>query len=153
MNEETGPIDRDGDRLWFGKTFYDGEGMSGVGGFGYYDVSTSALTTFSPPELRDFSVSALHVTPDAVWLSLVSRGEWGDSAGGLLRFDKSTAEVKRFALPDVVADINSFNGNIVMATDFGIAVTDGDKIHRYFVDRTSGGALVTVEALSYTAQQ
>src|SRR5262245_13695439 len=29
-----------GNRLWFGVTFYDGEGITGVGGIGTFDLST-----------------------------------------------------------------------------------------------------------------
>ena len=44
-----GPYQIDGARIWFGKNFYDGEGDTGVGAFGYFDTSTRAYTLFSPP--------------------------------------------------------------------------------------------------------
>jgi hypothetical protein len=41
LEEEPGPYQIAGSRIWFGKTFYDGEGTSGVGGLGYFDTTTS----------------------------------------------------------------------------------------------------------------
>ena len=35
--EVIGPYQIVGNRFWFGKTFYDGEGVTGIGGFGYFD--------------------------------------------------------------------------------------------------------------------
>ena len=40
INEQIGPHQLEDGRLWFGKTFYNGEGLSGVGGFGYFDTGT-----------------------------------------------------------------------------------------------------------------
>src|SRR5580658_3200125 len=42
FNETIGPHQVEGNRLWFGVTFYDGEGWTGTGGFGYFDASTAS---------------------------------------------------------------------------------------------------------------
>jgi hypothetical protein len=143
MNEEIGPHLLEGGRLWFGKTFYNSEGATGVGGFGYFDSATANYRLYSPPEIQRWSVSAILVETDCVWLALYRRGEYGNNSGGLLRWDRETAQVRRFAIPDVVTHIaTSFTraGEFVYlgATD-GIVVLHGDRITSYFVDRTADG--------------
>ncbi len=34
--------------LWFGKSFYDGEGITGVGGFGYFDTAQAGVSNLLP---------------------------------------------------------------------------------------------------------
>ena len=63
MNVEIGPRQIAGGTLWFGETFYDGEGMTGVGGFGYFDTAERKYKIYSPPEIADWSVTAILVEP------------------------------------------------------------------------------------------
>src|ERR1035437_214942 len=69
IEDSIGPWQEDG-QIWFGKTFYDGEGSTGVGGFGYFDMNERRLHMFAPPEIADRSVSAINVGPDAAWMAL-----------------------------------------------------------------------------------
>ncbi len=139
LDESIGPWQREDGRIWFGKTFYDGEGSTGVGGFGYFDEKEKKLQLFNPPEIADWSVSALDVTPDAVWMALVNNGEYGGSSGGLLRYDRHTRVARRLPLPDIALRLAHISGKTLAATDFGFAVVEGDQITRYFVDQTTDG--------------
>jgi hypothetical protein len=150
MNEEIGPHQLEGGRLWFGKTFYNSEGSTGVGGFGYFDAATATYRLYSPREMQRWSVSAILVEAGCIWLALYRRGEYGNSSGGLLRWDRVTAQVRSFAVPEVVTHIATSltaavapTGEVVYlgATD-GIVVLRGDRITSYFVDRTAGGRYV-----------
>ncbi len=105
IQDSVGPWQDEGGRTWFGKTFYDGEGSNGVGGFGYLDWNDGKLHVFTVPEIADWSVSAIAVAPDAVWMALVANGEWGPSSGGLLRYDRQTVAVRRFEFPDVAVQL------------------------------------------------
>ena len=78
ISEKIGPTQVVNDVLWFGKTFYNGEGLSGVGGFGYFDPTDRQFHIFSGPEIADWSVAAMRVETDSVWLSLSNLGELGD---------------------------------------------------------------------------
>jgi hypothetical protein len=140
MNEEIGPHQLEGGRLWFGKSFYNSEGSTGIGGFGYFDAATAAYRLYSPPQIQRWSVSAILVEANSVWLALYRRGEYGNSSGGLLRWDRETAQVRSFAIPDTVTHIATGPGDVVYlgATD-GIVVIHGDQITSYFIDRTAGG--------------
>ncbi|HMF75050.1 MAG TPA: hypothetical protein VK604_05255 [Bryobacteraceae bacterium] len=147
IDEEIGPTQTAGNTLWFGKTFYDGEGISGVGGFGYFDAEQRQYRIWSPPEVVNSSVTALLVEPEAVWLALAHRCEWGDSAGGLLRFDRTTENVTKIDLPDIANSILRIDGHLLIATRFGAAVVEDNSVRRFFVDKTTDGRLRVAEAL------
>ncbi|MCX6603188.1 MAG: hypothetical protein NTV52_06305 [Acidobacteria bacterium] len=145
--EEIGPTQVVAGTRWFGKTFYNGEGMTGVGGFGYFDPATKSPVIYSPKEIRGWSVTALLVEPDAVWLGIAKRGEWGDGGGGILRFDRSTQQVTKIALREIVQKISRSGATLVLDTEFGAALYDGSNvIRRFFVDETTDGRLRVVEA-------
>jgi hypothetical protein len=141
IQDAVGPWQPEDGRIWFGKTFYDGEGSTGVGGFGYFDMNERKLHMFAPPEIADWSVSAIDVGPEATWLALVQNGEYGGSSGGLLRYDRQSGAVRRLGFPDIVFRITRAGGKILAATDFGLAVIEGDGVKRFFVDRTTDGRL------------
>jgi hypothetical protein len=141
IQDSIGPWQQEDGRIWFGKSFYDGEGSSGVGGFGYFDMNERRLQLFAPPEIADWSVSAIDVEPDAAWLALVRNGEYGGSSGGLLRYDRHSGTVSRFAFPDIGVRLIRVGKILLAATDFGLAVVQGDRVKRYFVDRTTDGGL------------
>jgi hypothetical protein len=146
LHESIGPWQQEDGGIWFGKTFYDGEGSSGVGGFGYFDQKEKKMQLFNPPEIADWSVSGLEVTRDTVWMALVNNGEYGGSSGGLLRYDRHTGASRRFPLPDIALRLGHIDGKLLAATDFGIAVVESDQITRFFVDQTTDGRWRVVSA-------
>ena len=146
IEDSIGPWQQEDGRIWFGKTFYDGEGSTGVGGFGYFDMNERRLHMFAPPEIADWSVSAINVGPDAAWMALGQNGEYGGSSGGLLRYDRQSGALRRLGFPDIGVRLIRVGGKILAATDFGLAVVEGDVVKRYFIDRTTDGRLRVVPA-------
>lgn len=146
IEKRVGPWQREEGRIWFGKTFYDAEGITGVGGFGAYDSKARSFDMLTAPELADWSVSAILVEPEAVWLGLSMNGEYGDLGGGLLRYDRTSGTYRRLALPDVIQRIVRVGeGRILLATNSGAAVVEGGVVRRFFVDRLSDGRLRVAE--------
>jgi hypothetical protein len=145
INEQIGPWQLAEGTIWFGKTFYDGEGHTGVGGFGYFDVEKKAYRMFSPKAVRDQSISAIFVEPDAVWLGLVHNGEWGSSGGGFVRFDRATEHVERYELQEIVGGMARVGDRMTMATTIGVAMLAGNVLRRFIVDETTDGRLRVVE--------
>ena len=139
MNEQIGPHQLEGGRLWFGKTFYNSEGLTGVGGFGYFDTGTASYHLIAPPEIYAWSVSAILVEPDAVWLALYRRGEYGNYPGGLLRWDRNTEAVQRWDMPWIATSIARAGDAIYNGTTDGIAALRGERVVSYFVDRSAMG--------------
>ncbi len=144
--EAIGPVQSEGERLWLGKTFYDAEGNSGVGGFGYFDASDRQYRLVGPPEVADYSVSAIRVEPEAVWMGVFQFGEYGGSPAGVLRYDRKTQAIRKYELSDAVYGITVSGNRTLVSTSSGIVVIDGDQVSRYFVDRTADGRLRIAEA-------
>ena len=147
IEEEIGPWQREEDKIWLGKAFYDSEGRNGVGGFGYFDATERKYHLFTPPEIAGWSVSAIDVESEAVWMALEASGEYGGSSGGLLRYDRKSGAVRRLEFPDIGVQFIHAGGKLLAATDFGIAVVEGGGVKRYFVDRTSDGRLRVAPAV------
>jgi hypothetical protein len=139
MNEQIGPHQMEGGQFWFGKTFYNGEGLTGLGGFGYFDTATASYHLFAIPEIAAWSVSAILVEPDCVWLALYRRGEYGNYPGGLLRWDRRTSAVQHWDMIWTATVIARAGDAIYMGTTDGIVALRGDRIKSYFLDRPAVG--------------
>jgi hypothetical protein len=146
FNDGIGPWMLEGDRLWFGKTFYDGEGLTGIGGFGYFDTVEKKYRLFTAPEVADYSISAIQVDSDAVWMALVRNGEWGGSGSGVLRFDRRSGSYRKLATGEIGRQFMRAGERLILATDFGISLVQENQLRRYFVDRTSDGRLRVARA-------
>ena len=146
IEEEIGPWRVVDGTLWFGKTFYDGEGMNGVGGFGSFDTGSRQFIIHSPAEIRDSSVSAMLAETDCIWLGLAHRGEWATSGNGMIQVSYSGEALSRIGLSETVGGISRVEGGLLMATSFGAALFDGQRVRRFFVDQTESGRLRVVEA-------
>ena len=103
---------------------------------------------YSPAEIAGWSVSAILVEPDTIWLALGNNGEYGTTAGGMLAFHRTTQQIERFDLPDVTQSIARVGEHLLMATQFGPAVLDSGRVQRYFVDETSDGRPYVTEAVA-----
>lgn len=134
FNETIGPHQFDGTRLWFGLDFYDGEGLSGVGALGSFDVQARTFEMRYLPEVADWSVSALLVEPEAVWLGLARQPEGAQYSGGLLRWDRNTQAVQRWAETPVITGIARQGQRLYMATDEGAAIFENGELIRYVLD-------------------
>jgi hypothetical protein len=146
IEETIGSAQPEGDKLWFGKTFYDGEGTSGVGGFGYFDATDRQYHFFAPPEVADFSISPILVHPDAIWMSASWACEYGCPPGTVLRYDRKSQAIRKYELPDNVYGFIASGNRLLAYTNFGIAVIEDNQTRRYFVDRTTDGRLRVAEA-------
>ena len=117
LNEEIGPSQIVGDRLWFGKTFYDGEGLCGVGGLGYCDPQKKRYKKFSPPEIWRWSASALLVEQDVVWIGRYRRPEGEEYSGGFLQYSLVSGEVSEFRVGSVIRLNKRWEGILDIASD------------------------------------
>jgi hypothetical protein len=135
LEEEPGPYQIAGSRIWFGKTFYDGEGHSGVGGLGYFDTMTSQYGFLPVSGLADWSVSAILIEEDAAWIGLVNRGEGEDDGGGLIRYDFKSGTSRRLLTEEVVHHIVRWKDRVYVATKNGAYLVHENKLlKRYRVE-------------------
>ncbi|MBV9295330.1 MAG: hypothetical protein JO145_07120 [Acidobacteriaceae bacterium] len=138
----------DGDRLWFGNNYYDGEGSTGVGAFGYFDLNARRYLLFSPPEIAHWEISALLVEPDAVWLGLDHFGEnISKFPGGLARWDRNHHRIRHYTLEFVVDRIQREKRDaslLRLTTHSGYALFRDGELRRFRVQKGSGGKEVVV---------
>ena len=145
IGETFGPYQRVGSRIWFGKTFYDGEGITGVGGFGYFDIPTSTYKFLPIKEMAPWSVSAILVEDRYAWIGLVGHPEGADYSGGLLQYDLQTGGVKKYPVEEVVLRIMRQGSKVYLATQSGVSVIEQDRLVARFVvepDGEGGYALI-----------
>lgn len=133
--EVIGPYQVEDGRIWFGNQYYDGEGMRGVGAFGYFDMETRTYTLFSPPEVARFEVSAILVEPERVWIALDRFGEdIGASPGGLVRWDRTTHEIHRYELEFGVETMREEGESLRLKTRDGYALLRDGKLLRFLAN-------------------
>ena len=139
ISESAGPMQVIGNKVWFGKTFYDGEGSTGVGAIGAYDRTTKQFTFISPPELAKWSVSALLVEGDTVWAGLVRRPEGAEYSGGLLRYDLATRKSSVIPVKEVILAILHAGDVLFLGSSIGAYVLRGGKRARYVLEPAMDG--------------
>ena len=150
--EGIGPYQIVEDRFWFGKSFYDSEGSSGIGGFGYFDPEEKRYVVFSPPEIIPWSVSALFVDEKSIWLGLMHRGEWGGSPGGLLQYSRYSGWTEQFDLGEtygyqIIHQIKSKRRRFetYLATNAGLFIENNNHLTRYFFEPVLNGGIEVVK--------
>ena len=135
--EVIGPYQVEGDKIWFGNNYYDGEGERGVGAFGYFDTATRSYTLFSPREVARYEISAILVQPEKVWIGLDRFGEdISKSPGGLVQWDRTTHAARKYALEFVAEDIRAEGGSLRLGTRSGYAIFREGTLRRFRSDGT-----------------
>jgi len=143
IEEHVGAYQRDGDRFWVAKAFYDAEGTTGVGGIGFLDVA-GKYTFLRVPELFEWSVDCLLVEPEAIWAGRVIHPEGADKSGGLLRYDRKTRHVRLYEVPDVIQAIVRVGGAIFLGTNHGLYVINGNTRTRFRAEPDIDGRFIVV---------
>lgn len=114
------------DGVWyFGLGFYDGEGITGVGGLGRYDPTSGVLEIRRPELLRNVSVTAIaHHQGDF----LIGTASLGECAGlipalGMMHYDWQTDRLRPVGgFPGfVIHDLLSHQGSVWVASDLGLS--------------------------------
>jgi hypothetical protein len=135
LDERPGPYQVIGSRIWLGKAFYDGEGITGVGGFGYFDISTSQYHFLSVQGLADWSVSAILVEEDAAWIGLLGYPEGEEYGGGLIRYDFKSRTSRKFPTEEVIGRIIRWKDRIYLqTTNGGYQIRGNAVVRRYRVE-------------------
>jgi hypothetical protein len=95
----------------------------------------SRVHPFSPPEVARYEISAILVEPNAVWIALDRFGEDISKApGGLIRWNRVTHEMQRYALEFVVDSIRVEGEWLRLKTRDGYALLRGGQIQRFLAN-------------------
>jgi hypothetical protein len=141
--ESIGPYQVEDNLVWMGNRYYDSEGFSGVGAFGFFDKTTRKYTLFSPPEIAEYEIRSLLVRKDVVWLGLDEFVEDISTVpGGLLRWDRGNHNMKKFPLEFVVMKIRLDNKDpdtLILTAPDGYAVFRDGVVQRYQIQKSPDG--------------
>lgn len=138
--ESVGAWEQEGDRTWLGVAFYDGEGLTGVGRVGY--VTTSGEYTFLRlPAVAPWSVDAMLVEPNTVWIALVMHPEGAARSGGLLAYSRHARRTMHYDIPDVIQIIRRVGDAVFVASGRGLYVIRGSSITRYRMEPNERGVV------------
>jgi hypothetical protein len=124
IENEIGPFAFDGQQLWFANTFYDGEGMSGVGAIGSFDETMLRYEMRYLPEISQWSASTLKIDGDDLWIGLMRRPEGSAYGGGVLRFNKKTGATRTYPIKDYVVSIERSGEAIYFGTSDSVYELD-----------------------------
>ncbi len=133
--EVIGPYQIEDGRIWFGNSYYDGEGLRGVGAFGYFDTATRRYTLFSPPAVARYEISAILVEPDRVWIALDQFVEDISTVpGGLVRWDRATHQTHIYPLEFGIDSIHVEGDSLRLKTRLGYALFRDGNVRRFLAN-------------------
>jgi hypothetical protein len=143
LEERIGAWQAEAGGFWFAKTFYDGEGTTGVGAVGF--LSRFGNYSFLRiPALFDWSADVILVEPDVVWVGLVNHGEGPDVSGGLLGYDRKTHRSEIRKVPGVILRIAHVGGTLFLGTTRGLYVLRNGATTWFHMEPDVNGRLVVV---------
>ncbi|MBI5007271.1 MAG: hypothetical protein HZB95_09120 [Nitrosomonadales bacterium] len=146
LESEIGPAQLEGTRIWFGLKFYDGEGHTGIGGIGSFDVMSRKFEIDYLKEIADSSVYSILVEPKSIWVGLGVQPE-GDAFGtGIARIDRKDNSVVRYKVTGLVKTIARVGKSVYAGSSDGVVVIrdDGAVEHIRFSINRDGGYTPTV---------
>ncbi|GMW00563.1 MAG: hypothetical protein AMXMBFR84_17000 [Candidatus Hydrogenedentota bacterium] len=130
-----------GNEVIFGTSFYDGEGTTGIGALGYFNLDTKTYRVDYLDELIPYSTTAIHVDRDAIWLGTANRPEGEDVSAGLWRIDRKSNHAQHVNVPKVISKIDSTDHGMVLSTKDGLYHLTGTQLTRISVTTTLDGKL------------
>lgn len=133
--------------LWFGLTFYEGEGMDGIGGLGVYSRRTRRVEVHRPEWLRDKSID--HIVHDGrlLWFSVAQHYERGGPTHGLARYDWESRTLQTMRGDDApcgwdVNDLAVIGDELWVATSIAVSRLElPTNRWRHFVPSADGARL------------
>lgn len=144
IDNDIGPFVLDGNKIWFANTFYDGEGVSGVGAIGSFDISTRKYDMRYLPEIAPWSGSAILLDGDDLWVGLMRRPEGADYGAGLLRYNITTGAVAKYAAADYIHTIDRLGDTLYCGTSHGLYTVRGNRVTQLRFEPDDKGKLIMV---------
>jgi len=141
---DIGPFVLDGHGIWFASTFYDGEGVSGVGAIGSFDISTRKYDMRYLPEIAPWSGSAILLDGADLWIGLMRRPEGAEYGAGLLRYNITTGAVAKYPVADYIHTIDRLGDTVYCGTSHGLYTVHGNQVTQLRFEPDGKGKLVMV---------
>jgi hypothetical protein len=146
IQNDIGPFVLDGTKVWFTNTFYDGEGLSGVGAVGAFDIPTRKYEIRCLPEIAPWSGSAILLDGEDLWVGLMRRPEGASYGTGLLRYNTRTGAIAKYAVPDYIYTIDRLGGTLYCGTSHGLYTVRDDKLTQLRFEPAGGNGKLALVA-------
>jgi hypothetical protein len=144
LETEIGASTLDGGRIIFGLGFYDGEGTSGVGGIGSFDLQSKKFEIAYLKDIADFSVYSMLAEPDSIWLGLAVQPEGAVYPQGMAKINRKDNSLVRYKIPNLINTIVRIGRTIYAGTSNGVvAFGDDGSIENIKVSINKDGGYVT----------
>ena len=144
IEDDIGPFVLDGHKIWFASTFYDSEGVSGVGAVGAFDISTRHYDMRYLPEIVPWSGSAILLDGADLWIGLMRRPEGADYGAGLLRYNITNGAAAKYAVADYIHTIDRLGDTLYCGTSHGLYTVRGNKVTQLRFEPDDKGKLIMV---------
>jgi hypothetical protein len=144
IQNEIGAFALDCDRVWFVNSFYDSEGVSGVGGIGTFDVPSRKYEMRYLPEIAPWSGSAMLLDGEDLWIGLMRRPEGAAYGAGLLRYNTRTGAVRKYEIKDLIYTIDRLGETLYCGTSHGLYTIRGETITQLRFEPDAKGKTVMV---------
>jgi hypothetical protein len=141
IQSDIGPFVFSGTTVWFASTFYDGEGVSGLGAI---DIPARKYRMRYLPEIVGWSGSAILLEGDTLWVGLMRRPEGASYGGGLLRYNTKTGSARKYVFPDVIYTIDRLGDALYCGTSHGLYVVRNEKLTQLRFEPDGKGNLIMV---------
>jgi hypothetical protein len=141
IENNIGPFVKVGSTIWFTNSFYDGEGVSGVGAIGAFDLRTHKFDMRYLPEIAPWSGPALRFDGENLWIGLMRQPEGAAYGGGLLRYDPRTGAAAKFKIPDYIYTIDRLGDTIYCGTANGLYLVRGGEVTQMRFEPDAGGKI------------
>lgn len=142
MWSDIGPFVLSNGKIWFVSTFYDGEGVSGVGAIGTFDIAARKYHMRYLPDIVGWSGSAIRLEGDGLWIGLVHRPEGADFGGGLLGYNIKTGSTTKYPFRDVINTIDRLGDALYCGTSDGVYVLRDRKLTQLRFEPNEQGKLI-----------
>ncbi len=139
-----GPAAFDGHTIWFARRILDSDAYSAAGAIVEFDPGSHKYSVHELPEIGSLSGTAILADGNNIWLGLAGRPEVEGTNPGLLRYNKSTGTVLKYAVDDVINTINRMGDTIYCGTDDGLYTIRGSVVSKYRFEPDATGKLVMI---------
>jgi hypothetical protein len=129
IDQDYGACARSDGSIWFGISYYDGEGSTGMGGIGHHDPKTGKTEIRRPEVLRGSSITQLSYDGEYLWLGTAGNYECTGTPPtlGLVRYHWKTDRALTFLDGDdgpcglLVNGFVQLGDDLWIATDLGLS--------------------------------
>jgi hypothetical protein len=145
IESDIGPYVQRDEKIWFATTFYDGEGTSGIGAIGAFDINSRRYEMLQYlPEIVHWSASAILLDGNDLWIGLKQRPEGADIGKGLLRYNIQSGAVQTFPIPDVIFTLNFGGDALYCGTSHGLYMLRSDQLTQLRFEPDATGELTMI---------